>query len=154
MYYLDADDPYQQSSLPYQPYKGRTDPLLSQQQEVISPFTTPRAGSLHNTTARPSQAAPVPPRMSKSEALTFVRTCKKWLLAGSVIAFGILGGLVAGHVTGTTSNQVTPASNAPATSPSSGGGFFQQQQGQQQGGGYGFGNGNTWQPPVSSSRVS
>jgi hypothetical protein len=87
--------------------------------------------------------------MSKAEALEFIDECKRWLIAGSIIVFGILSGLVAAHVTGTTSNQATPGSNAPTTSPSSGGGFFQQQQG-----GYNFGNGNSGQPPVSGSHVS
>jgi hypothetical protein len=99
----------------------------------------------------------VTPRKSKAETLTFVHECKKWLIAGSIVTFGLLGGLVAGHAIGTTSNQATPASNTPATSPSTGGGFFDQQPGQQQqqgGGGNGFGNNNPTQPPVSGSHTS
>src|SRR5205807_9803587 len=88
--------------------------------------------------ARPKQARPVTPRKSKAETLTFVHECKKWLVAGSIVTFGLLGGLVAGHAVGTTSSQATPANNTPATSPSTNGGdggFFNQQPGQQQQGG-------------------
>ncbi len=155
MFYPDANDPYRQPSLPYQPYTARTDPMISQQKEITPSSTTLRADSSPDTPARSAQARPVTPRKSKAESLAFVRKCKKWLVAGSVVAFGILSGLTAGHVIGTTSNQATPASNTPATSPSSGGDFFQQQQGQQQqGGGYGFGSSNPWQPPVSGSHTS
>ncbi len=159
MFHPDANDPYRQPSLPYQPYVTQTNPTISQRNEVLSPSPTPRAASSHNTHARYAQARPVTPRKSKAEVLAFVHACKKWLVAGSIVTFGLLGGLVAGHAVGTTSNQATPASNAPATSPSTGGGFFDQQPGQQQqqqggGGGYGFGNNNPSQPPVSGSHTS
>jgi len=152
MFYPNADDPYGQPTLPYQPYKTHPDPLLSQQREVVStPTTRPASPSRTTPPARPSNAALVSPRLSKAQALELVHTCKKCLIAGSIVVFGILTGLVAGHVTGTTSNQATPASNTPSTtSPSTGGGFFQQQQG----GGYGFGNNNSSQPPASGSNVS
>ena len=158
MFYPDANDPYGQSSLPYQPRGAHTSGIY-QRNETVSLSPTSQA-AMH---ARSVQAntRPVTPRKSKAETLTLVHEFKKWLVAGSVITFGLLGGLVAGHAVGTTSNQATPASNAPSTSPSSGGGFFQQgpqgqqQQGQQQqGGGYGFGNGNFGQPPVSGSHTS
>ncbi len=123
MFYPDANDPYRQPSLPYQPYVTHPNPTMSQRNEVVSPSPLPRAASSQNTHARSAHARPVRPRKSKAEVLAFVHECKKWLVADSVIAFGILGGLVAGHAVGTTSNQATPASNAPATSPSSGGGF-------------------------------
>lgn len=151
MFYPDENNPYGQPSVPY---TGYTNPLLPQRQEVVSRPTTPRAGSSHITSACSSQATSAQPRLSKAEALAFVRACKKWLIAGSIVTFGLLSGLVAGHVVGTTftqatpANQTAPASNTPTTSPSSDGSFFQQQ------GGYGFGNGNSWQPPVSGSHVS
>ncbi len=144
MFYMDADDPYVQPPLPYQPYLTHTDPSLSQEQKVVSPATRPLE---RPSPAYSSRSTPVSPRLSKAEALEFVRTCKKWLIAGSIVVFGVLSGLVAAHVTGVTS--AAPASNTPATSPSTGGGFFQQQQG-----GYNFGSGNFQQPPVSGSRVS
>src|SRR6266568_6579583 len=150
MFYPDANDPYRQPAIPYQPYGGHDTQMMPQQNNVAASTSTTRAVPPYPAQARSKQARPVTPRKSKAETLTFVHECKKWLVAGSVITFGLLGGLVAGHAVGTTSNQATPASNAPATSPSSGGGFFQQgpqgqqQQGQQQqGGGYGFGNGNS-----------
>jgi hypothetical protein len=162
MFYPDANDPYRQPPVPHQPYVTHPNPTMSQRNEVVSPSPLPRAASSQNTHARSAQARPVTPRKSKAEVLAFVHECKKWLVAGSVIAFGLLGGLVAGHAVGTTSNQATPASNTPATSPSTNGGggsFFDQQpgqQGQQQqgGGGYGFGNNNPSQPPVSGSHTS
>ena len=149
-----TDNPYEQPTLPYQPYIGPIDALVSRQQEIMSPSISARAGApprpaMPALPARPTRARPAEPRMSKAEALEFVDECKRWLIAGSIVVFGILSGLVAAHVAGTTSNQATPASNAPSTSPSSGGGFFQQQQG----GDY-FGNGNSGQPPVSGSHVS
>ncbi len=151
LYPHNTDDPYEQPTLPYQPYIGPIDALVSRQQETLPRSISPRTSTPSRTAmpARPARAAAAQPRMSKAEALEFIDECKRWLIAGSIIVFGILGGLVAAHVTGTTSNQATPASNAPTTSPSSGGGFFQQQQG-----GYYFGNGNSGQPPVSGSRVS
>jgi len=143
MFYSDADDPYGQPSLPYQPYRQDFDPWLSQSQKLVSSPATPmRPG-------RPAQAQARQQRMSKAEALAFVDQCKRWLIAGSIVAFGILGGLVAGQLAGTSSSQAAPGPNTSPTTPSSGG-YFQQQQG----GGYGFGNSNNSQPPVSSSRTS
>jgi len=159
MFYPDANDPYRQPELPYQPYGGQTHPAMTQRNEMVS---SPRLRAAMPSTAqaRSAQARPVTPRKSKAETLAFVHECKKWLVAGSIVAFGLLGGLVAGHAVGTTSNQATPASNTPATSPSTNGGdggFFDQQPGQQQqqgGGGYGFGNNNPSQPPISGSHTS
>ncbi len=95
------------------------------------------------------QAKPNRPRLSKAEALTFVGKCKQWLIAGSIVAFGILSGVVAGHAVGSTSNQATPASNGgPTTAPSNNGSFLQQQ------GGSNFGNKHFGQPPVSGSHTS
>ena len=158
MFYTDANDPYRQPAIPYQPYGGQTNPTMPKRNEVVSPSSTPRAAMPYTMQARYAQARPVKPRKSKAETLTFVHECKKWLLAGSIVTFGLLGGLVAGHAVGTTSNQATPANNTPATSPSTNGGnggFFNQQPGQQQGGGgNGFGNNNPSQPPVSGSHTS
>lgn len=161
MFYADEDDPYGQygqQSLPYQPYReyaGSPQPRQQLPRVVSPPAPAPHVDSPYMLPARSRQQmtdAPRPSsRMSKGEALAFVRTCKRWLVAGSVVAFAVLSGLVAGHVTGATSSQAAPASNAPATSPSSGGGYFQQQQ---QGGGSNFGNGNPFQPPVSGSHTS
>ena len=162
MFYPDANDPYGQPALPDQPYGGQTNPTMPKQNVVGSTSPMQRAATPYTMQAHSAQARPVKPRKSKAETLSFVHECKKWLVAGSIVAFGLLGGLVAGHAVGTTSNQATPASNTPATSPSTnggGGGFFDQQpgqQGQQQGGGggNGFGNNNPSQPPVSGSHTS
>lgn len=158
MFYPDANDPYRQPAVPYQPYRGQTNSTMPQRNEVVSRSTTTRATTPYTMQARSAQARPVKPRKSKAETLAFVHECKKWVVAGSIVTFGLLGGLVAGHAVGTAANQATPASNTPATSPSTnggGGGFFNQQPGQQQGGG-GFGSGNNTpsQPPVSGSHTS
>ncbi len=173
MYYQDANDPYRQQTAPYQPYRQQTVPnqpyaeqnaqMLPQQNNMTTQTSTNRGVPHYPATARPEQAKPVVPRKSKAETLAFVHECKKWLVAGSIVTFGLLAGLVAGHAVGTTSNRATPANNTPSTSPSTnggddgGGGFFNQQPGQQQqgGGGYGFGNNNNpFQPPVSGSQTS
>jgi hypothetical protein len=169
----DANNPYKQPTLPYQSYQGYMNPPRSQQQEFVHPSTTARASASYSSSAAPLRSTQVrsapprqhiaksaSPRLSKAEALALVDTCKKWLIVGSFVAFGILSGLVAGHVVGSTSTtstqSPTPASNPPATSPTSpnspspnGGSFQQQQQG-----GFGFGNGNPAQPPVSGSHTS
>lgn len=164
MFEPELDYPYWQPepSLPYQPDRRYTDPSHYQQQTMVSPSATLRAGIAPAAPIRPveparaaQQAKPTTPRMSKAEALLFVEQCKKWLVAGSIVAFGVLTGLVAGHVIGSSSqaanqpnNQAAPASNSSSTSPSNNGGFFQQQ------GGNNFGNGNFGQQPVSGSHTS
>ena len=158
MFYPDANDPYRQPSIPYQPYGGQNAQMMPQHYNNAASTSTNRAVTTYPVLARPKKAKQVTPRKSKAETLTFVHECKKWLVAGSIVTFGLLGGLVAGHAVGTTSNQATPANNTPATSPSTNGGdggFFNQQPGQQQGGGeYGIGNNNPSQPPVSGSHTS
>lgn len=156
MSYFDENDPYEQHEqgyMPYQPYREYTGPYQPQQQrrEALSlPSRTPLVSTSYGAPGRSPQAMATQPRLSKAEALEFVDRCKKWLIAGSIIAFGVLSGLVAAHATGVTAQQVAPGSNSPATSPSSGGNYFQQQPG----GGSNFGNNNPFQPPVSGSRVS
>ena len=169
--YCGAPSEQGQPTIPYQPDRRYTDPALYQQQAFGSPPPPSRAhtGAAHTLPARPvapvrpAQAAkPTIPRMSKAEALAFMDQCKKWLVAVSIVTFGMLTGLVAGHVIGSTasnansttgpgpsSNQAAPASHSSNTSPSSNGGFFQQQQG-----GSNFGNGNFSQQPVSGSHTS
>lgn len=100
--------------------------------------------------------APKAKAMPKAEALALVEKLKNWIIIGSVIGFGTIGGLVINHTVGVTSRQATSSStqqSVPSSSSSSSqsGGFFQQQQGQ---GGNTFGSSSTSQPPVSSSSVS
>lgn len=145
----------------YQPNRRYTDLSGYQQQSTVSPYATTQAGiERRMPTAparlpqRPEPVKPITPRMSKAEALDFVEQCKKWLIAGSFVAFGVLSGLVAGHMIGSSSqaanqsnNQAAPSFNSPSTSPSDNGGFFQQ-------GGNNFGNGNAGQQPFSGSHTS
>jgi hypothetical protein len=148
-------------SVPYEPYRGyTTNPSRSQQQTFASPFAMPQAGIRDTSPDRPvrpayiEQAKPLTQRMSKVEALELVGQFKRWLVAGSFVIFGVLSGLVAGHVIGTSGqaanqsdNQPAPSLNSPSTSPSDNGGFFQQ-------GGNNFGNGNSGQQPSSGSHTS
>jgi hypothetical protein len=147
MYDPHRDDPYRQYSLPYEPNTAYVDPAGYQQQQY-----TPRPQA---TRPRPESDGSLQPRLSKAEALEFVGKCKRWLVAGSIVAFALLGGLAAGHAVGTSANANPPAANPPSAQPATptpadpGGGFFQQQ-----GGGPGFGNSNSSQQPVSGSSVS
>src|SRR5450759_2594948 len=168
MFEPEIEYPYWQPEppLPYQPNRGYIDPSRYQQQAMVSPSATTQADIVRTArtmTARPAAAAwqqrpeqvkPTAPRMSKAAALEFVEQCKKWLVAGSIVAFGVISGLVAGHVLGSSgqaanqsNNQSAPSLNSPSTSPSNNGGFFQQ-------GGNNFGNGNSGQQPLSGSRTS
>ena len=141
-----ADHPSGQASLPSRELSAASH---ARQQEAVASSSTPQARTSSRTPVRSSSAMPPPPRLSKVEARTLVEKCKRWLIAGSIVAFAILSGLVVGNGLGATSPQGTPASNRPIVSPSDeDGGFFQQQ------GGYGFGQGNLGQPPVSGSHAS
>lgn len=150
--------------VPYEPYKGyTTNPSRSRQQTFAAQSTmpAPRVDVARTTPARPAmqvrseQKKPATPRMSKAEALEVVDQCKRWLVAGTMVAFGVISGLVAGHVIGSanqSNNQSAPSINTPSNSPSinspsNNGGFFQQ-------GGNNFGNGNSGQSPFSGSHTS
>jgi hypothetical protein len=93
-------------------------------------------------------------RTTKAQALAIVKTCKKWLIIGSVVCFGVFGGLAATHVTGVTSQAATNSATQQQAAPNDPGqgGFFQQQPQQQ--GGNNFGNSGSSQGPVSGSSVS
>ena len=103
MLYPDANDPYRQQTAPYQPYsqpavpnqpyRGQHAQMMPQQNNVARSVPTNRAVPQYPATARPKQARPVTPRKSKAETLAFVHECKKWLVAGSIVTFGLLGGL-------------------------------------------------------------
>jgi hypothetical protein len=125
--------------------------LLNTLEELDRACCGPVLSAGRHRDALRKEAKPTTPRMSKAEALLLVDRCKKWLVAGSIVAFGVLAGLVAGHVIGSSShaanqsnNQATPAPDSSSTSPSNNGGFFQQQ------GGNNFGNdiSDNYPPPV------
>ena len=113
-------------------------------------------------------------RMPKAQAVSMARTLKRSIVVASIAVFGVLSGLVATHLQTTATSQSTSTSASQNTSSSSNssstssstnsssnagsdqnssnansGSFFNQQ-----GGGYGFGNGDTSQAPVSNSHVS
>ncbi len=93
-------------------------------------------------------------RTTKAQALAIVKTCKKWLIIGSVVCFGVFSGLAATHITGVTSQAATNSATQQQAAPTDPGqgGFFQQQPQQQ--GGNNFGNNGTSQGPVAGSSVS
>ncbi len=88
-------------------------------------------------------------RMTKAEALALLNKFKHWLVIASLIAFGVLSGLVAHQQANTAVRQLpTDPSQALPDAPSSSGGFFDQQGGNQ------FGSNHDWQRPVTGSSVS
>ncbi len=120
-----------------------------------------------------------PQRLSKQDSLKVVRSLKRGLLLGSIIAFGSFSWLAANHQIG---NAAIGPSAQPEQHQPGGQGFHhhrgewqsegnqqsgddaqqggqqgidpQQNQGSQQGGGYGFGSGQQGQSPQSGSGVS
>jgi hypothetical protein len=113
----------------------------------------------HHPSQASSSAAASPQRrasarMPREQALVLAGKWKKYVLASSILGFGALSGLAISHQVGATTSQGTgsPLSQTRAAHTEreeEDEGFFNQQ-----GGGYGFGNGGSSQPPVSSSNVS
>ncbi len=129
---------------------------------------------------QPAPALPAPQaaraaRMPKEEAVAITKRLKAALIAGSVMAFGVLTALVAGHVTGVTaraagssggsgaspSNTTNPGSTTAPTNPSNpgdNGGFFNQGpstgSNNSNSGGFGVSPNAPAQPPISGSSVS
>lgn len=116
----------------------------------------------------PHKTSRIQTRMPKAQAISLASKLKKTVIITSIAAFGLLSGLVAGHLQNTSTGQSTPSTqstkpapgassqppsySAPSntTNPSDSGGFFNQQGG----GGYGFGNGGSVQAPATGSSVS
>jgi hypothetical protein len=93
----------------------------------------------------------------KAETVRRLHTLKQRIAVLTVLGFGVLSGLVAGHHVGAAaqSNPAAPAATsvpAPAPSTDQGNGFFDQG-GTSDQGGYGFGNGGS-QGPVAGSGAS
>ena len=129
-----------------------------QHQAYFDRPTTP-ARPRQSATVNAQQETPKVQRRSKAQSLALVGTFKKWLIAASLVGFGVFSALVAGNAVGASAQTTTaqPTNNNPqVTSPSqndNGGGFFQQQQPDQ--GGYNFGaNNGGSQGPVSGSHTS
>ena len=95
----------------------------------------------------------------KAETLRRLHILKKRIAVLTVLGFGVLSGLVAGHHVGAAaqSKPAAPAATtvpAPAPSTDQGNGFFDQGGTSDQGGyGYGVGNGGS-QGPVAGSGAS
>ena len=104
---------------------------------------------------------PRPARMPKEQALAVTRKLKTALIAGSVMAFGVLAALAAGHVTGVTAQASSNSSGGsntnqqPAPSNSDDGGFFNQAPANGAGnGGFGVSPNAPAQQPFTSSSTS
>jgi hypothetical protein len=98
------------------------------------------------------------PGPSKAETVRRLHILKKRIAVLTVLGFGVLSGLVAGHHVGAAqSKPAAPAATtvpAPAPSTDQGNGFFDQGGTSDQGGyGYGFGTGGV-QGPVAGSGAS
>ena len=116
------------------------------------------------TRMRPTPQPPhQPARMPRARALEVTRRFKTALIAGSVMAFGVLTALVAGHTTGVTAqaassgSSATPATAAPTSTPSdddSGGFFNSAPSNSGDNGGFGVSSSAPSQAPVSGSNVS
>lgn len=135
---------------------NRQEPIYIRQQRLAQPQTQAMAKKATST----KQA-----RMPKQKAIELVSSLKKGIVVSSVMGFGLIGLLAAGHVIGTTATTVTnsnsssstsqsnssnsnPSNNSSSsTSQSNGGGFFSQ------GGGFGFGSGSS-QSSSSGTSVS
>ena len=114
------------------------------------------------------QIEPVPPpaesrgrggvlKPGKAETIRRLHSLKKRIAVLTVLGFGVLSGLVAGHHVGAAA-QSTPAAPATTTMPApptdQGNGFWDQGGTSDQGGyGYGFGNGDS-NGPVAGSGAS
>jgi hypothetical protein len=97
------------------------------------------------------------PGPGKAETVRRLHILKKRIAVLTVLGFGVLSGLVAGHHVGAAaqSKPAAPAATTvptPAPSTDQGNGFFDQE-GTSDQGGYGFGNGGS-QGPVAGSGAS
>lgn len=125
-----------------------------------------RMGTMPQRPAQPAHAAKpksTQPRMPKAQALELVKKLKQWLVAASIISFGILSGLAAGHVISsassntTTTNQATPTSTQSSSTSSSSSSTSTQNSSSstsQQQGGSNFGSSSSSSQPVSGTHTS
>lgn len=147
----------------YPPYSSQPPYPTNPANSGYPTYQPPPLTAVNNSSAPGEKIHPQSPRRkegsvartTKAQALAIVKTCKKWLIIGSVVCFGVFGGLAATHITGVTSqaatNSATQQQQSAPGNPGQGG-FFQQQPQQQ--GGNNFGNSGTSQGPVSGSGVS
>lgn len=107
----------------------------------------------------PQQRTPQPPRagrMPRNRALAVTKTLKAALIAGSVMAFGVLTALAAGHVTGVTAAAGTNSAPSHESHSNDNGGFFNQEPSDDGGnaGSFGVSPNAPAQQPVAGSSVS
>lgn len=135
-----------------QPPSGPYDPYNNEPTTRMRPAPQPA-----------SQPPRQPSRMPRARALEVTRRFKTALIAGSVMAFGVLTALVAGHTTGVTAqaassgSSATPATAAPTSTPSdddSGGFFNSSPSNSGANGGFGVSSSAPAQAPVTGSNVS
>ena len=137
------------------------------QDNAYGPYYPPTVPAQPAYGAKPARASQ-PARMPKAEALAITSKLKALLIAGSVMALGVLTALAAGHVTGVTASAAgsNNASNTSASGPSSqnvptnntgsdDGGFFNQAPSNNaNGGGFGATQNAPYQQPITGSSVS
>ncbi|HVB60688.1 MAG TPA: hypothetical protein VNE61_05785 [Ktedonobacteraceae bacterium] len=150
MSYTGNDDYFTQYPLPQRPFPQNIQAPADMRYSTPAPAPSQQIRPPTPPAPRPRQSPPAEKRMPKAEALSLVQKLKRWIVVASVMAFGVIGALAVGHVTGITSQATNSATQqtAPASS-SQNGGFFQQPQGGNQ-----FGSGSSSQAPVTTSRTS
>ncbi len=138
--------------------------VADSQYSIYYPPTVPAQPAYAPWPSGQPNAAPTsqPARMPKAQALSVTRKLKSALIAVSVMAFGALAALAAGHITGVTArqsgaNNASGAGSTQQTVPSSSdnGGFFNQ--GPTSGasnGGFGVSPNAPGQQPFTSSSTS
>ncbi|HZS79329.1 MAG TPA: hypothetical protein VFA41_22135 [Ktedonobacteraceae bacterium] len=157
-------DPYgntstNQTSRQYQEYAGS---IRDQQRAAYaSPSKMGTVAQRPAQPAHPAKPKSTQPRMPKAQALALVKKLKQWLVAASIISFGILSGLAAGHVVSsanntTTTNKATPTSTQSSSTSSSSSSTSTQNSSStsQQQGGSNFGSSSSSSQPVSGTHTS
>ncbi len=126
---------------------------LQQNQLSEGIFVTERAGQPQPPLLQKQKPKPAE-RMPKARALALVHKFKQWLVATSLVSFGMFGGLVAFHqvnipaVASQTSAVSSQTTSSTTSSSQKSNNFFNQQ------GGNNFGSSSSSQAPVSGSSVS
>ena len=156
------DNPYDRYDLspPWIPERAQTMKGPQPKEEPTFPeeplYEYPYVGEPQHISVQRSRQvqrdAPKPEYMPKAEALSLLATLKKFIIIGSIVAFGFLGGLAVGHTTGLTASQQEPSPFFHAPPP--GGHYDNDHHFFHHRGGFEFGNDNSSQSPFTGSQPS
>lgn len=153
---------------PAQPYPYY--PPASPMPSAAGPWRPPNQVARPARPAQPptpgAKSGAKPARMPKEQALELTRRLKSFIIAGSVMSFGALTALAAGHLTGVTSaassssgSSASPATNSNNSNSDDNNNFFGQQPSNSSNnstssGGYGVSPNAPYQSPAAGSSVS